>query len=442
MLSVNLFTLLDLVEDFTWNYIGVPAIILFGVYFSCKSGWLQVLKFPEIAKIFFNFLKVNPEQKKRGIHPLQAFFAAIGGCIGVGNVIAVCTAVQIGGPGAIFWMWITALFGMVVKYSEIYLSVKYRVDNKDKSYDGGPMYYLKKVDSSGILTKLFCLFMCIYGVDVYIFKVVTHSFVSNWGWNKAVVIVGLLILVLVAGKKGIEYIGKISSFLIPLFLVVFIGASLWIFIHDIPGLINAFHLIFTSAFTGHAATGAFAGSTLLLAMSNGMKRACYTGDIGIGYAGIIHAESEEASPAKQATLGIVGIFLDTFVICTLSVLLIIVTGLWNQPIHQEQLVSTALSLHIPYIHYLWPFFVFLLGYSSLIAFFAAGKKSAKFLWPKNGEKGYMLYGLCSFMLFSLYGDENNMLSFMAFIGVCLLIINMYGIFRLRNHVSFNLKEKK
>jgi alanine or glycine:cation symporter, AGCS family len=442
MTSVNLFTLLGVVEDFSWSYIGVPTILLFGVYFSFKARWLQFFKFPQITEIFFNFLKKDTGQEKRGVNPIQVFFAAVGGCIGIGNIVAVCTAVQIGGPGAIVWMWVAALLGMIVKYAEIFLSVKYRVDNKEKGYDGGPMYYLKKADPSGILTKLFCFFMCIYGVEVYMFRIMTHSFVTTWGMDKNLVIVGLLALILIAGKRGIETVGKISTFLIPLFLIVFIGASLWIFANNIQGVVDAFHLIFTSAFTGHAATGAFAGSTVLLSMSHGMKRACYTGDIGAGYAGIIHAESDEKSPERQATLGIFEIFLDTFVICTLSVLLIVVTGLWKLPIHQEKLVSTALGLYIPYIDYIWPFFVFLLGYSSLIAFFAAGKKSAKFLSAKYGERIFMFYATLAFLLFSFYGDENNMLTFMSAIGICLLIINMYGIFKLRNHISFNLNKTK
>lgn len=434
------FMQLAVLDDFAWSYIGVPAILLFGIYFSFKSKWLQITQFPRISNYFFSFLGTDKGQESRGVHPLQAFFAAVGGCIGVGNIVVVCTAVQVGGPGAIFWMWVAALLGMIVKYAEIYLSVKYRVDNVNKSYDGGPMYYLKKVDTSGTLTKLFCLFMCIYGVDVYMFKLMTHSFVTSWGFNQYAVIIGLLFLTIIAGEKGIKAIGKISSALIPLFLFIFVGVSGWIFAHNIPALINAFKLIFSSAFTGHAAKGAFAGSTLLMAMSNGMKRACYTGDIGVGYAGIIHAESDEKSPSKQASLGIFGIFLDTFVICTLSVLLIIVTGLWNQPIHQEKLVSTALSMHIPYVNIIWPFFVFLLGYSSLIAFFAAGKKSAKFLWPQYGEKGYTAYGVIAFLTFSFFGNENDMLTFMSVIGMGLLMINMYGMFNLRNHISFSIKK--
>jgi len=433
------FIQLDSIDDAIWSYIAVPAILLFGIYFSCKSGWFQITQFGKISTIFFKFLEPHKKTERRGIHPLKAFFAAIGGCIGIGNIISVCTAVQIGGPGAIFWMWVAALLGMIVKYSEIYLGVKYRVDRGKYGYSGGPMYYLKKVDRSGFLSKFFCLIMCIYGVEIYMFRIMTHSMVTGWGWNQNLVIAGLLIAILFAGKHGIETVGKVSSTLIPIFLVAFTGVSCWVFAHNLAGIGQAFKLIFSSAFTGHAAIGAFAGSGLLLTMSHGMKRAFYTGDIGVGYASIIHAESAEANPQKQAALGIFGIFLDTFVICTLSVLLIVVTGLWNQGIHEDIIVAQALSEYIPHVNLIWPFFVFLLGYSSLIAFFAVGKKSAQFLWPKHGAIGYNIYAVVAFLLFSFVGSEAHILTVMSFTGALLFLLNTYGLLRLRNHISFSLR---
>jgi AGCS family alanine or glycine:cation symporter len=434
----SFFTALDYFDDVTWSYIAVPAILLFGIYFSCKAEWIQITGFKKIAKIFLSFLQPQSKKELRGIHPLSAFFAAIGGCIGIGNIISVCTAVQIGGPGAIFWMWIAALLGMIVKYSEIYLGVKYRVDGTNETYNGGPMYYLKKVDASGLLSTLFCLAMCVYGVEIYMFRVMTHTIVTGWGLNQYLVIAFLLGAILFAGKHGVESVGKISSVLIPIFLTAFMAICCWIFIFNLPELLHAFKLIFTSAFTGHAAVGAFTGSTMMLALTHGMKRACYTGDIGIGYAGIIHAESEESVPEKQASLGIFGIFLDTFVVCTLSVLLILVTGLWNQGIHENMVVAIALGQYIPHIQLIWPFFVFLLGYSSLIAFFAVGKKSAQFLWPRYGKIGYTLYAIASFLLFSFVGNETHILTIMSSVGAILLLINMYGIFRLRNDISFKI----
>ncbi len=434
----SFFDMAGTLNDITWSYLCIPAILIFGLYFSFKARWIQFTQFGAISKLFFNLLKKDDRYTDRGISPLRTFFAAIGGCIGVGNVVGVCTAVQIGGPGAIFWMWVAALLGMIVKYSEIYLGIKYRVPNDQNGYNGGPMYFLKRVDASGKLSKLFCILMCLYGVEVYMFRIVTQSLVSHWGLNEIFVIIALLIAVILGTKQGVKTVGIISGAMIPLFLVGFGVASLWVFIQHAAELPGVFMLIMRSAFSGHAALGAFAGSTILVGMSHGMKRACYAGDIGIGYASIIHSETKESIPEKQACLAIIEIFIDAFVVCTMSVLLITVTGLWNQDIHAERVVATALEPYIPHIHLIWPIFIFLLGYSTLIAYFAVGKKSAHFLWPRWGEKLYSSYAVCAFLLFSFVGTELHIMEVMSTIGACLLLLNLYGIFKLRNDISFVL----
>ena len=435
----SFFNYVGIVDYFLWSYIGVPAILLFGVYFAFKSRCMQVRKAGSILKIFLATFENKDDKSARGISPVRTFFTSIGGCVGVGNVVSVCTAVQIGGPGAIFWMWVAAIFGMLVKYSEIYLGVIYRVPNQNDSYDGGPMYYLYQISPSGLLSVLFCIFMCIYGAEIYVFRVVTHTLVTQWGLNKLAVVLVLLSAILVAGKRGFDSVGKVVSVLIPGFVMLFMGVCAWVFIKNYALLPHIFMTIFKSAFSGHALIGAFAGSTVLLGMAQGMKRACYTGDIGIGYASIIHAESNEANPKKEAVLGMMGIFLDTFFVCTLSVLLIIVTGLWSEPLHESQLVVTALSDYIPAIRAMWPLFITVLGYSTLISYYSVGKKAAKFLFPNWGQRLYMLYAICAFLIFSFVGNEGHIMTMMSTAGVILLIINMYGILRLRNKISFDLE---
>jgi AGCS family alanine or glycine:cation symporter len=430
------FTVLEFFDYMTWTYIAVPAIIAFGMLLSYKASFFQITKFHKIFSLFINFLKIGDSEKVRGIRPLNAFFAAIGGCMGISNIISVCTAIQIGGPGALFWIWVAALLGMLVKYGEIYLGVKYRVAGADNTYNGGPMYYLKKVDPSGWLSNIFCILMCIYGAEIYMFRVMTQTFSTGWSINPLIIIPFLLCAIIGAGQRGIDQVGKISSVLIPIFLCAFSLISFWLFLNNMQKVIEVVGLIFSHAFTPHAAVGAFAGSSVLVTMTQGMKRACYAGDIGIGYASIIHAESEESVPQRQATLGLFGIFIDTILVCTLSVMLILVTGLWSEPISENMLIATALSNYIPHIKIVWPFFVFLLGYSSLIAFFVVGKKSANYLWPKHGAKLYTVYAIAAFLVFSFVGTEAHILTIMSSTGALLLLINMYGIFKLRNEISF------
>ena len=126
---INLFfEIIDYLDDFFWTYIGAPALVILGLYFSCKSKWFQITKFNKILNIFFSFFKdTKSESNQRGIPPLAAFFASLGGMVGVGNLVGVCSAVQIGGPGAVFWMWVAGFLSMILKYAEIYLGVKYRI---------------------------------------------------------------------------------------------------------------------------------------------------------------------------------------------------------------------------------------------------------------------------------------------------------------------------
>lgn len=444
-MSQTLFSYLDFVDSTFWSYLGVPGILVLGLYFSTKARFMQILQFPRVWNIFYALLSKKEEVKKaektRGINPIKAFFAAVGGCIGVGNVVVVCTAVQLGGPGAVFWMWIAAFFGMIVKYSEIYLGIKYRIQNKNGGYDGGPMYFLQKATHHTWIAQLACILLCIYGVDVYLFRTITHSFTNWWGLNQYLVITALLGAVLLGGQKGVEQVGKISSTIVPLFLMGFVTCSMWVFIKNWAVIPSVFMDIFTSAFTPRAAVGAFTGATMLTTITHGMKRACYSGDIGIGYASIIHSETEEADPARQASLGILEIFLDTFVVCTVSVLLILVTNVWHQGIPEDQLLAHVLGEYIPMINILWPIFIFMLGYSTILAVFASGTKAAKFLLPKDGAFFYKVYATVVFVIFSFIGTDSQIMTIMSTTGGLLLALNIWGIFRLRKEIQFKIPKK-
>jgi AGCS family alanine or glycine:cation symporter len=348
--------------------------------------------------------------------------------------------VQIGGPGAVFWMWVAAFLGMIVKYAEIYVGIKYRVKNNTGSYDGGPMYFLQHATTNPWVPKFVCVLLCIYGVDMYIFRTVTHSFVTSWNWDPYLVTVALLVAVLFGGERGIKRVGTISSVIVPIFLLAFIGCSSWIFLTHWTLIPGVFADIFYSAFTPKAAIGAFTGAGLMTTISYGMKRACYTGDIGIGYASIIHSESAETDPARQAALGIFGIFLDTFVVCTMSVLLILITGAWHQGISEELIVPHVMSQYIPGVNIIWPLFVFMLGYSTLLAIFASGKKAAKFLHPKYGPGLYNLYAITMFLIFSFVGTNEQIMAPMSLIGGLLLVINVWGLIKLRKSISYKLSK--
>lgn len=432
----TLFTFLSSLEDGLWGYLCFPAVIFLGLYFTFKSNFVQIRQFPAVVKIFFKLFS-KPSDNKTGVAPMRAFFACISGCVGIGNVVAICTAVQIGGPGSLLWIWITAIVGMVLKYSEVYLGMIYRVPNNRGGYNGGPMYYLQRVFKGMWIPKLYCIFLCIYGVEVYQFSVMTESLSTNFSLNPYFVVAVLLGLVLYACSGGVNRVGHIGSILIPLFICVYLGMGAWILFNNLPLIPSLFTTVLSSAFTGHAALGAFVGSTLILTISQGIRRGCYTSDVGIGYASIIHSESSNTVPQKQAALVIFDIFLDAFTICTTSILLILITGVWKEPLQASMLVQTALSEYFPYVHIFMPLFLFLLGYSTTNAYFCVGLKSADFLMPRYGRKLFFAIAPFALAIFAFAGTERAMI-LMSLAQAGLLLINVSGMFLLRREISFDI----
>ena len=427
-------------ENFLWMFIGVPAVLLLGLILTIESKGAQFRNLPAAVKAFASFFK-KTEKKTKGISPLKAFFACIGGSVGVGNVVGVCTAIQIGGPGALFWLWITAFAGAIVKYSEVYLGMKYRITDSTGNYSGGPMFYLRQAIDKPWVSSTVCVLLCLYGVEIFQFSVVTKNIALNLDLNLWAVVGVMLALVLFAGSGGVRRVGSISSALIPVFVTCYVGMGAWVIFNHIGQMPEIFSNVFSSAFSGHAALGAFSGSTIMATMSQGVRRGCYTGDIGIGYASVIHSETNVTIPEKQALLVIFEIFMDTFLICSSSVAVVLATGVWQEPLEGSLLVQTALGRYFPYMHYFMPFFLFLVGYATINAYFCVGIKCAEYLMPKIGRRVYQAYAVGILIAFSFF-DTTLAQSVMAIAGGLLLVMNSVGIFMLRKKISFNLPEKE
>jgi AGCS family alanine or glycine:cation symporter len=438
-MTETFFSFLTSFEDTLWGYMGVPVLMGLGLYFSYKSRWAQVRCFPLALKLFGSFL-TQKDEHHRGVHPLKAFFACVGGCVGVGNIVSICTAVQIGGPGSLFWIWVTAIIGMMVKYAEVYLGIRYRVPNANGGYNGGPMYFLQAAFSWKGVGSLAALLLCIYGVEIYQFSIIVHSVTYNWSINPYIVIAALLGLVMFASSGGVGRVGSISSAIIPVFVVLYMGMGLWVLLSNYDIIPQVIYNVITSAFSGHAALGGFVGSTLMATVSQGIRRGCYTGDVGVGYASVINSETSAQQPEQQASLEFLGIALDTFLICTTSVMLILVTGVWMQPMEVDLLVQTALGNYFPYMNFFMPFFLFLLGYSTINAYFLAGLKCANFLSPRYGSYFFYAYAITGLVVFSFI-DTIKAQSVMAIAGGLLLVINSVGIFRLRHEIRFPSEAK-
>ncbi len=425
-------------ENFIWGYLGVPIVVILGITLTMQSRGFQIIQFPVVLKRFFKYFFVKTTGQ--GIHPLKAFFACVGGCVGIGNIVGICTAVQIGGPGALFWIWMTAIIGMVVKYAEVYLGIKYREKNADGTYSGGPMYFFKKVTKKSWVPLTVCLLLCIYGVEVYQFRVITESLSVNFQIHPAIIAIVLTSSVIFAGSGGVARVGRIASYMIPVFVILFIGMGCWVLVNNFEQIPVVIYRVFTQAFTGSSAAGGLFGGALMVTISQGVRRGCYTGDLGVGYASVIHSESEVESPEKQASLVIVDVFLDTFIICTMSVMMILTTGIWQKPMEAGMLVQTVLASYFPGMDFFMPLFLSLLGFSTIAAYFVVGLKCARHVSKKWGPICFNIYA-ASALILSVFFDTTQAQSVMAISGGLLLVINSWGIWVLRNEVSYQIQDR-
>lgn len=436
MCADSIFCILGALESFYWSYVGFTIVIVAGVYFSYRSRFYQL-------KVLAHPLRtIGIVQKSSeggaGISPFRVYFASVGGMVGLGNIVGVITAVMVGGPGALFWLWIAALFGMLIKYSEIYLGMKFRIDDGREGHHGGPMVYLQRAFKNKTISKvipiIFCSLLSIYGIEIYQFVVITDILTDTTHFPRFLVLGSVLIVTLYGGFGGIQRLANISTVMMPPFIIVYLGLCIYIiFLHasELPRILID---VFTSAFTGHAAIGGFSGSTMLMALQLGTARAVYSGDLGIGYDSIIQSESKAKDPWAQACLSIFGVATDALV-CTMSILVVLITGLWKAEIQACHAVSHAFSQYFPHVDIFMAVLIFIAGYTTLIAYLAVGEKAIQWLFPQWGRRLYFICATLAFIGFS-YLDQCNAITVMALAGGLLMLTNLSGIWKLRHEISF------
>jgi AGCS family alanine or glycine:cation symporter len=431
------FCFLASLESFYWNYIGFTVVILVGLYFSFRS------KFYQLKVLAHPIRTIKAVQKSSeggaGISPFRVYFASVGGMVGLGNIVSVVTAVMMGGPGALFWLWVASLCGMLIKYAEIYLGMKFRIDDGQEGHHGGPMIYLQRAFSNKLLSRLipiiFCALLAIYGVEIYQFTVMTDVLTDVSHLPRFLILGSILILTLYGGFGGIRRLANIATALMPPFIIGYIALCLYVIISYASDLPHILLDVFISAFTGHAAVGGFAGSSMMMAMQLGTARAVYSGDLGIGYDSIIQSESKARDPGIQACLSIFGVATDA-VICTMSILVVLVTGLWQTKIEACHAVSQALSFVFPHIEIFMAILIFIAGYTTVIAYLAVGEKAFGWLFPRWGRWMYFIYAASAFIAFSFL-DQCHVMTVMMLSGGLLMLTNLIGIWKLRHEVRFD-----
>ncbi|GEN84042.1 amino acid carrier protein [Sporosarcina luteola] len=347
---------LETIVGWLWGLPLIFTVLFVGLYFTIGSKLFQFSYLPHIFKATFGklFSKRDKDDDAKGIlTPFQAVSTAIGGSIGVGNIGGVATAIAVGGPGAVFWMWITAFLGMMTKTVEVTLAVHYRGSDEKGNPYGGPTYYMEKGLGEEKKFKYWKIPAILFGFGIFttffitlqnytVSEAVSSTF--NIGMIPSSLIYVTLIYFMIYG--GIKRIGEIASKLIPFMSIFYVLAALFIIFKNYDQIFPVFGLIFESAFTGMAAVGGFTGAVIAQVIRMGVARAVYSNEAGWGTSPMIHSTAKTNHPIKQGMWGAVEVFIDTIIICSMTAFTIIITGVWSSGLDGAALTLSAFEAGI------------------------------------------------------------------------------------------------
>lgn len=334
------------INNIVWGPVMLTLLIGTGLFLSIKTGFLQFSKFGYMMKntLLGVFSKNQHEKDNSGVSPFQAVATAMAGTIGTGSIAGLATAIVSGGPGAVFWMWVSALLGMITKYAEILLSIKFREKNDEGRWVGGPMYYIKnglKLKWLAVLFAIFAMIACLgtgNATQSNSIAVALESTVGIKPWITGIVLTVIVAAVILGGMKRIS---SVNEKLVPVMAVFYVICAVIALILKIDKIPAAFALIFKEAFNFKAAAGGVAGYGIMLAMHYGFSRGVFSNEAGLGSAPIAHAASSTKSPVKQGLWGMFEVFFTTIVICTFSALIILTTDIWSTGQFQGSALSIA-----------------------------------------------------------------------------------------------------
>ncbi len=382
--------LISSIDSFVWGPITIILLVGTGLFITLLVRVVQIRKFGYAWQLISGKYD-NPEDEGEITH-FQALSAALSATIGTGNIAGVGTAIALGGPGAVFWMWVTAFVGMATKYAECLLSLKYRVVHEDGTVSGGPMYYLEKGLGQKWLGMLFALFAAIasFGIGNMVqANSVAQPVQTYFGIPKVVtgIVIGILVFAVIVG--GIKRIGQVASRLVPVMAVFYVFGSLWVIIINFGAVPAAFGIIFREAFTGSAALGGFAGAAVAQAIRFGVARGVFSNEAGLGSAPIAHGAAKTKEPVREGLVAMLGPFIDTIVICSMTALVIVLTGAYASGETGADLTARAFNMGLPGPGgYIVAIGIIFFAFSTAISWSYYGDRSVEYLL---GQKFVMPY---------------------------------------------------
>ncbi|WP_449045210.1 alanine/glycine:cation symporter family protein [Paracoccus versutus] len=400
--------ILGKIGGIVWGpYLLVPLLLGTGLYLTIRLQGIQLVRLG--AALRLGLLKRRDDDAEGDISQFQALTTAMAATVGTGNIVGVATAIAAGGPGALFWMWVTAILGMASKYAEAFLGVRFRTTDEVGEKNGGPQYYLERGIPNGFgrfLALCFAIFaVCAcFGIGN---MTQGNSIASNLErsfmiptWITGIVLAGLTLVVLVGGIKSI---GKVTAGLVPVMILFYVLGALYILLVNIGSVPAALGEIFSQAFTGTAATGGFLGSTIMIAVQFGVARGIFSNESGMGSAAIAAASAQTTHPVRQGLVSMTQTFIDTIIVVSCTGLVIITTGVWTEIDPQTGLqISPSIMTGLAFSHGLpgqWGHWVVTVGlvlfaYSTILGWAYYGERNLERL---VGHRGVMPFRI----LFSL-----------------------------------------
>lgn len=333
-------TMLSTITDYIWNPWLLSLFLLTGLYYSVRTGFFQLFKFKQWWRSTAGtLLKSRQARTNRGITQFQALSTALAATIGTGSIAGVATAIFYGGPGAVFWMWISAFLGMMTGCAEKTLAVRFR-ERVGDSWQGGPMFYMEYALGSrplAIIFSLFCLMETLIGGNLIQANSIATSLEASFGTNRLTTGIVIAVLTGIVIVGGIKRIGKVSEKLVPCMALLFLLGSLFVILCNYRSLPDTIHCIFKEAFAPKAACGGYGAS---VALRYGVARGVFTNEAGLGTSAMAHAAADVDEPAQQGMWGIFEVFFATIVICTMTAFVILTSGVYN-PISALSAISSG-----------------------------------------------------------------------------------------------------
>ncbi len=411
----------------TWLW-GQPMLLfltLVGTYFTIRLKGLQFKQFFSSGKLTYTYRTASGEGN---ITPLQSLFSALGGIIGNGNIAGAATAIAVGGPGALFWLWIATFIAMVIAYAETMLALLYREKSGDGTFSGGPMYYIDKVLKIRWLAITFALamgFKTIMATATIQSNSISLAINSIFNIPMPYLCAALALLTWIVTVGGLSSIARTLEKLTPFMVILYFVTGISIIIAHSNEVIDMLQMVITMAFTPAGATGGFAGASVLMAIRYGVGRGFYSNEAGTGSSSIMFSTAQKEDPYKQSLIGMFGITIDTLVM-TLTAFIILITGVWSSGETSSALTIAAFSTVFgTYGSIVILFSAFLFGFTSLITWCFYGEQCFAFIWGAHARKTFR-WVFCGAIIFGFI-DAETLWSVGDLLNAFTVIVNVIAV---------------